>query len=474
MALIDNLEAYYPFDGDVLDVSGNGNHGTLGAATFGAGKVGQSVACASGSVLWPAFALTTFSVSLWVKTSSLPALGALIAQGAGAGTYQGLYIESGKFMWYSGVYNHSTTAITLNTWTHLVATYDGTTVRFYKDGGADGTAVVALMGGSWQPDQSMNVGGAGPLTPGILDELGVWSARVLSPSEVADLWNGGAGLAYPLSLVANPPVVNGITPATGPEAGGTAVVIDGTDFVTGATVTIGGEPALSVQVNSATEIVCDSPPGFAGARDVVVTNPDAQSDTLTGGFLYTAAAAVFTPWGSTIAKLLPPGRLWDLEPNSLLQRLTVAIGDEFARVQARALALIEETDPRTADETIADWERVLALPDEIVTAIPATLAARQVAVTSKYVARAGQNLAYFTTLCAACGYALVSITKYGGDGLARVADRIGTRLYGTAFAYSMLVTVTDTASPPALTHTQFEAVVRHHTHSHIQVMFTYV
>jgi len=82
-----------------------------------------------------------------------------------------------------------------------------------------------------------------------------------------------------------PPTVGSIAPDHGPEPGGTTVTITGSDFVSGATVDIGGAAATSVSVNSATEIVCDTPPG-SGLAGVSVTNPDAQTGTLSGNFTY--------------------------------------------------------------------------------------------------------------------------------------------------------------------------------------------
>jgi hypothetical protein len=88
-----------------------------------------------------------------------------------------------------------------------------------------------------------------------------------------------------------PPTVTSIDPAEGDVAGGTAVTITGTDFVDGATVTLGGDAAASVIFVGSTSITCDTPAHAAGAVDVVVTNPDLQTDTLAGGFTYTEAAA---------------------------------------------------------------------------------------------------------------------------------------------------------------------------------------
>ena len=85
------------------------------------------------------------------------------------------------------------------------------------------------------------------------------------------------------------PTVTSISPATGPSTGGSPVTITGTNFVTSATVTIGGAAAASVTVTSATQITATAPQHQAGAVDVVVTNPDGQAGTLAGGFTYYTA-----------------------------------------------------------------------------------------------------------------------------------------------------------------------------------------
>jgi hypothetical protein len=76
-----------------------------------------------------------------------------------------------------------------------------------------------------------------------------------------------------------------ITPTNGKQAGGEAGSIVGSGFIPGATVTIGDNPATNVGVTS-TLITFTIPPGTEGAKDVVVTNPDGQKDTLRGAYTY--------------------------------------------------------------------------------------------------------------------------------------------------------------------------------------------
>ncbi|MDQ6802633.1 MAG: IPT/TIG domain-containing protein [Acidobacteriota bacterium] len=99
------------------------------------------------------------------------------------------------------------------------------------------------------------------------------------------------------------PSVTSISPNTGSTAGGTVVNINGTGFQTGATVTIGGIAATDVSVVSSTTITAKTPIGPATQqagqpRDVVVTNPDGTTATLTRGFTY------FVPT-LTVASLSP-------------------------------------------------------------------------------------------------------------------------------------------------------------------------
>ncbi|HNQ77663.1 MAG TPA: C25 family cysteine peptidase [Acidobacteriota bacterium] len=82
------------------------------------------------------------------------------------------------------------------------------------------------------------------------------------------------------------PAIGAIVPSSGPA--GTAVSIYGTNFVTGATVKVGGVTAGSVVVQNASLITCVAPANSLGAKDVTVTNPNGQFVTKPGGFTYTA------------------------------------------------------------------------------------------------------------------------------------------------------------------------------------------
>lgn len=77
-----------------------------------------------------------------------------------------------------------------------------------------------------------------------------------------------------------------ITPAAGTIAGGDAVTILGTDFLAGASVTIGGVACTQAVVVDAHTITAVTPAHAAGAVDVVVTNLSGETGTLAAAFTF--------------------------------------------------------------------------------------------------------------------------------------------------------------------------------------------
>ena len=90
------------------------------------------------------------------------------------------------------------------------------------------------------------------------------------------------------------PTVTAISPTSGSTSGGTSVTITGTGFSSGATVSIGGTAATNVTVVSSTSITATTAAHAAGTVNVVVTNTDSQSDTLSSGYTYSASAPTVT------------------------------------------------------------------------------------------------------------------------------------------------------------------------------------
>lgn len=81
-----------------------------------------------------------------------------------------------------------------------------------------------------------------------------------------------AQIIYPVPV----PKVTMISPAAGPEIGGTLVNITGTNFTGVTAVNFGGTSATSFTVNSSNSIIATAPAG-TGTADVTVTSPDGTS-----------------------------------------------------------------------------------------------------------------------------------------------------------------------------------------------------
>lgn len=116
---------------------------------------------------------------------------------------------------------------------------------------------------------------------------------------------------------------------------------------------------------------------------------------------------------SQLQALLPQGPAWPREPAALLTRLLDAFADEFARLDARADQLIDEADPRTTYELLADWERVTGLPGTcaLLAGIDFTVEQRRAALVTKLTERGGQSRAYFIAMAARLGFT-VTITEF--------------------------------------------------------------
>lgn len=135
-------------------------------------------------------------------------------------------------------------------------------------------------------------------------------------------------------------------------------------------------------------------------------------------------------YAAQLRALLPQGAAWSRDPNSTLGRLLHGIAEELARIDGRGAALLEEADPRTTLELLADWERMAGLPDTCF-GQPDNIPERQVALTSRLTSVGGQSRAYFTELAASLGYS-VSIDEFSAF---RCGDTCGKPCFDDQWAH---------------------------------------
>ena len=120
--------------------------------------------------------------------------------------------------------------------------------------------------------------------------------------------------------------------------------------------------------------------------------------------------ALIARYRSLLAGLLPRGIAWARQAGTVMSALLEGLAVEFARVEERSGNLVNEADPRTALELLAEWETLCGLPD-VCTGEAETLAQRRAAVVGRLVALGGQSREYFEAVAAEIGYQ-VSITEF--------------------------------------------------------------
>ena len=101
-----------------------------------------------------------------------------------------------------------------------------------------------------------------------------------------------------------PPTVSSVSPNSIDHTSSTGATVQGSDFQSGATVTVGGVSVSGSFLNETT-LSISIPSGAPGPVDVVVTNPDGQSGTLANGFTYTVTQTQPTSTGSNVPVSLP-------------------------------------------------------------------------------------------------------------------------------------------------------------------------
>ncbi|MFD8417589.1 IPT/TIG domain-containing protein [Streptomyces sp. NPDC059650] len=155
-----------------------------------------------------------------------------------------------------------------------------------------GGNTITLTGTGLSTATSVSFGGV-TATPTVNSDsslsVTVPAGAAAGPVSVSVTTAGGTnnGLTY---TYVDAPTVASLSPTSGPTSGGTAVTITGTNLDTTDSVTFDGAPAPFSVINATTLSVV-TPPGTAGAVDVVVTNP-AGSDTAVGAFTYVAGPGI--------------------------------------------------------------------------------------------------------------------------------------------------------------------------------------
>jgi IPT/TIG domain/Fibronectin type III domain len=153
---------------------------------------------------------------------------------------------------------------------------------------------------------------------------GLTSVQIVNPGGLSAT-RGNAFTYYTAS--GTQPTISGVSPSSGPTGGGTVITIAGSNFVSGATVRVGGTSATGVTRVSSTQLRATTPPGTVGLKAVQVVNPGGLSATRSNAFTYTSSGAqptygsVSPTWGPTSG-----GTLITVTGTGFVSGATVRIG----------------------------------------------------------------------------------------------------------------------------------------------------
>ena len=103
--------------------------------------------------------------------------------------------------------------------------------------------------------------------------------------------------------------------------------------------------------------------------------------------------------------LLPRGPIWHRKKGGVLDSILFALSSEAARIDARARALVDESDPRTSVEELERWFEDHGIPSDCVAAIadPSLEQMRQELI-AKITSNSGLTAKFFEELAAVLGY----------------------------------------------------------------------
>ena len=206
----DGLVSWWRGEGNALDSVGANNGTTQGGVAFVAGRIGQSFEFhGTDAVTIPTSSTLDvtngYTLAYWIKAQAWPSNEVLVVNKWQPSALEDklLAVEpSGKISLYlSDAMNRtrldSLTALTVDTWHHVAATYDGTKARLYVDGLLD--ASVSTAGNVYNGSGTLAFGhnavraaqepGFNTFFTGELDEVR-WYVRPLSGAEISALAAG--------------------------------------------------------------------------------------------------------------------------------------------------------------------------------------------------------------------------------------------------------------------------------------------
>ena len=212
---INGLVAYYPFDGNALDASGNGNNGIVNGATLTNDKFGKSNAAYGFDGINDYLSVNhnsilnlpgagSFTFTSWINPTEIINEYNIISKGAGHGNNSNdAYILSVYFSkvglelakYPTAIWTKSDASVTVNAWNLVTVVYDNTinAAKYYLNGNLVGQKNYTITPSSNGDTNPMFIGKQGyscdcNYFKGKIDEIGIWN-RALTQEEITNLYN---------------------------------------------------------------------------------------------------------------------------------------------------------------------------------------------------------------------------------------------------------------------------------------------
>jgi hypothetical protein len=216
------LIAWWPFNGNGNDMSGNGNNGTVHGATLSSDRFGITnraysfngisnyIDVPNATVLNPTTALT---ISVWVQSTSTQGNAGIIGKwnnfGGASQNGQEQYTITTGSVGKTGLTSYLktvgksqsfvqevTNTYNNGNWNHFVSVWDGTSLKLYKNNALLSTSLYTGIIPSY--NQALEIGryAGGQMTTepnnnyfnGKIDDIGIWN-RALTLQEISNLYN---------------------------------------------------------------------------------------------------------------------------------------------------------------------------------------------------------------------------------------------------------------------------------------------
>ena len=148
------LTAYYPFNGNVKDSSGNANHGTIvNSIIFGLdhnSKFASAVVLGTGRVTTNTTMFNfqygdSFSLSFWVLDNGTPNGGRLLSTENSEGNFRISSFGNGAYAYNYGSGPYLFDTLQMNVWTHISLVYSNRNISLYKNGVLKTTSVLTTI-----------------------------------------------------------------------------------------------------------------------------------------------------------------------------------------------------------------------------------------------------------------------------------------------------------------------------------------